>query len=166
MIIGTDGVLISGLAQLELQKSPKKAKVQAIVLDLEAIALEERSLKEANLELLISEKVAIGLCLERLIGSYSGKRNDLKNEQNDDQIAINKSPCCPGNKVRLDSVIANLVDIGSRDTYFRAKTVYLHGDVEIIQAMDNQSLAIKSAALKIKNLKANLLNNPQRRNKE
>ena len=166
MIIGTNGVLISGLAQLDLQKSLKKAKPQVIVLDLEAIALGERSLKEANLELLISEKVAIGLCLERLIGSYSGKRNDLINEQNDDQIAINKSPCCPGNKVRLDSVIANLVDIGSRDTYFRAKTVYLHGDVEIIQAMDNQSLAVKSAALKIKNLKVNLLNNPQRRKQE
>lgn len=169
IIIGTDGVLIAGWGQLEAQKSLKQRKALVTVLDLEAIALEKRMLKEMNLDLSISEKVAIGLRLEQLIGSYQGQRNDLKGSRGiiNDNILENDQLCRPGDKVvRNDSLIANLVDLGSKDTYLRAKKVYLHGDIEIIQAMDNKDLPVKKAARKIKDLSLHQLNKSKCRNKE
>lgn len=169
IIIGTDGVLIAGLPQLETQKSNKYRKALVTILDLEAIALEKITLKEMNLDLLISEKVAIGLRLEELIGSYQGKRSDLIGDKKliNESNPENNQLCRPGDKViRNDSFIADLIELGSKDTYLRARKVYLHGDLEIIQAMDNKELPVKKAERMIKGSSVHQLNQSKHGNEE
>jgi len=66
IIVGTDRVLISGLAQMESYRNMGAKKVQVTVLDLEALMLEIRFIRDINSHLLISERVAIGIRLECL----------------------------------------------------------------------------------------------------
>jgi hypothetical protein len=66
IIVGTDRGLISGLAQMEAYRNMGMKKARVIVLDLEALILEMRSIKELNNHFLMSELIAIGIRLENL----------------------------------------------------------------------------------------------------
>ena len=68
IIVGTDRVLISGLAQIEAYKKRGLQKIQIIVLDLVALTLGIRSLQDFKVDFLVSERVAIGVRLEYLQG--------------------------------------------------------------------------------------------------
>ena len=71
VIIGTDAVLISGLAILNTHS---ENTIKVLILDLISLLSETRYLSENLLEkLLISERVAIGLRLEQLVHSHSNK---------------------------------------------------------------------------------------------
>lgn len=165
IIVGTDGLLISGLSELEAQKSSKQRKIQVTLLDLEAIALGHRSLNETNLELLVSEKVALGIRLEQVLGKHQGARNDIKESPKLIKKIIDDSELCPKwDKVeRLDSYVAHLIDLKSKNTYQRAKQVYLQGNLDLIHAMDQRQISIAMAAQNLKILKSpnKLKFNPQ-----
>lgn len=152
IIIGTDGFLISGISEFESKKASKQRKIQATILDLEAIALGHRSIKEMNFDLLISEKVAIGIRLEQVLGKHQGARNDIKKSTESIKKIINDPELCPKwDKVeRLDSYIAVLIDLKSKNTYHRAKQVCMHGNLELIHSMDQKQISIAMAAQNIK----------------
>lgn len=142
MLVGTDSVLISGLNQLETYLKLGTQKTEVIIIDLEALLLGERTLKDFNINLVISEEIAIGLRLEQLIGNRQGQRNDLSLKPQED-----KSPLLPTwreVKGRKDIWVAKILGY-STNTYYRAKRVCLMGSPILIDAMDNKSICISVA---------------------
>lgn len=159
ILIGTDGVLISGLIQIEKLRALGIKKTQAIIIDLEALLLETRCIQDMNLKLFISEQVAIGLRMEKMLGNRKGQKNNRKNiNLSDKNVDKNFASHSIGDKVgRVDSYIARLMDIG-KGTYHRAREVYLKGNLELISAMDLKEISIAKAAKKIEMEKNSQLN--------
>jgi len=154
ILVGTDGILISGLMQIEIHKVSGIKKARVTVLDLEAILLEKRSIGDLNINLLISEQIAIGLRLEQLLGNHPGQRNDLHKHENFIN-SNNPQPRRICDEVVNDkgSKIAKLVGLPSRDAYYRARQVYLHGNSELINMLDEKQISIALAAKKINSKK-------------
>ena len=143
IIIGTDGVLISGLAILNAYS---ENKIKALVLDLTSLITEVGSITDLLNKLLISERIAIGLRLEQLIGNRQGQKT-TKNQFNQ---ALNST--CYQIIGRTDTHAAKIVGF-SKDTYIRGKQVYLSGDQKLINAVDSKTIAIAKAAKLIKLVK-------------
>ena len=136
IIIGTDGVLISGL---EMFNNHSGDKIRALILNLISIINKTRSLEAILYKLSISERIAIGLRLEQLIGNRQGQRatnNTINSEHKDIWYQVNG---------RTAAYIATLIGF-SKDTYIRGKQVYLSKDQELINAVDNKIMSINKAA--------------------
>ena len=69
IIIGTDGMLISVLAILNAHS---EGQVKDLVLDLTSLITEKRSIALLLHRLFITERIAIGLRIEQLIGNLQG----------------------------------------------------------------------------------------------
>ena len=143
IIIGTDCVLISGLTELNKYKAAKLNQVPALIIDLEGLFLGKILLKDISNNLLISERIAIGLRLEQLVGNRQGQRNDLvfKNKANN---SLQLSGICCEVNGRSDDKIANIIDFSTR-SYNRAKKVYLHSLPEVIAELDQKNISIFGA---------------------
>ena len=149
IIVSTDRVLISGLTELKTQKANGLKKVSVIVLDLKSLILEMRSLQSIGVELLPSERLAIGLHLEPLLGKTRGYRSDLKKGDTHKPLSNNDSQLCricDEMTGRKDSKIAQIVGLTSKDTYNRVKQVYLHGIPALLQVLDEKHISIAMAA--------------------
>ena len=149
IIVSTDRVLISGLSELQAQKANGMKKVPVTVLDVGSLILEMRSLQTMGTDLLLSERLAIGLHLEQLLGNGQGYRSDLKKRGTDKPLYNNDSqPCriCDEVPGRKDSKIAQIVGLETKDTYNRVKHVYLHGIPALLQALDEKQISIAMAA--------------------
>lgn len=131
IIIGTDGVLISGLATLNLTVA---SKVPALVLDLIAIIKKHQTLDDIINQLLISERIAISLRLAQIIGNRQGQKND--------QQIIG----------RTDNFVANISHF-SKNTYIRGKQVYLSHNEQLIDAINNKQMEIATAIRLVKTVK-------------
>lgn len=120
-------------------------------------------------ELSISQRVQIGLNHEHSVGNHQGERHDLQppaqahlnldfshdqlrknfyqvghekdlGSKSDDEL-LNKLP-----RERKDEKAAKLAGFSNVTTYVQARKVFKHGCVELIQAMDEEVLAIDLAA--------------------
>ncbi len=145
IFVGTDGVLISGLMQVEICKASGTKQTPVLLLDLEALLLKKRFMQDFKVNLLISEEIAIGLRLESLLGDHQGRRNDLKLcPAKNESILL---PTWEEVKGRKDIKVAKIIGY-STNTYYRAKQVYLKGTPELIAAMDRKEISIAVAAKK------------------
>ncbi len=138
--------------QLETYKALKAKTIPVAILDLEALLLEMRSLKESNINFFISEQVAVGLRVEALFGGRQGQRNDLnpdKKDRHTHEMTILDRIC---GEIQKDTgkIIAHIAGFSSRDSYYRAKQVYLHGNSELIDKLDKKEISIAMAAQKSK----------------
>lgn len=164
IIVGTDGVLISGLMQIEMYKAARAKKVRVMRLDLEVLLIEKRSIQEMKVDLLISERIAIGMRLEQLLGNNQGQRNDLKHPRK----SINENgiqPCRKCDEVNRErgGNIAYIVGLPSRDAYYRARSVYESGNLELINLLDQNRISISMAAKKANPIK-DFQQNPKQSN--
>lgn len=150
IIVGTDGVLIAGLAQIEKCQFSGIKKTPVMVLDLEALLLEKRLFTDIKFQLLISEEIAIGLRLESLLGNRQGQRNDLKSSSAKNQTLL---PTWGEVSGRKDIKVAKILGY-STNTYYRAKQLYLRGASELISAVDRKEIPIAAAVRRINELKA------------
>jgi hypothetical protein len=150
IIVGTDGVLISGLVQVEMLRASGVKHADVLILDLEAFLLEKRIIQDVNFDFLISESVAIGLRLESLIGNRQGQRNDLKSISTKNETTV--LPTLIKIKGRKDIRVAKIIGY-STNSYYRARKIYLHGNLEMITVMDKKEISIAFAASKIEELK-------------
>lgn len=149
IIIDVNGVLISGLVELKAYKKVKTDQIQVVILDLESLILGIYQIKDLSNKFLISERVAIGLRLEKLLGNRQGQRNDLELKLSN--IKTNEKLfkfAGLGYKIRgrTEEKIAAVIGF-SKDSYRRAKQIYLHGSEELIQALDRNHISIKKAAI-------------------
>ena len=127
VIIGSDLVLISGLATLH---SHVGAKIKALVVD---VTLTENKFMVALChKLLISERIAIGLRLEQLLQeqiTITNKHNTNIGYQAIDTFAADVAKIIGFNKYK----------------YIRAKKIYLSKNKELINAVDDQTRSINKA---------------------
>ncbi len=150
MMIGTDRALISGLMQFENHKASGIRKVSVLVLDIESLLLEKRTIQDMKLDLLISEEVEIGLRLEHLLGNRQGQRNDLNGFPPKNSMTF--LPMWEEFQGRRDVKISKTMGY-STNTYYRAKQIYLQGSIELIDAVDRKEISIFAAGQKINDTK-------------
>ena len=151
IIVSTDRVLISGLSELQAQKANGMKKVPVTVLDVGSLILEMRSLQTMGTDLLLSERLAIGLHLEQLLGKARGYRSDLKKRHTNKPLDNNGSQLhriCDEVAGGKGSKIAQLIGLPSKDSYYRARQVYLRGDLELIDMLDQKQISIAMAVKK------------------
>ncbi len=163
ILVGTDGILITGLGQIEMFKSMGFNKIQVTILDLEALLLGDRSLQNTNIEFSISERVAIGLRLEQMLGHRQGKRNDLKKSNRINQESskdIQQLRPRWDEVGRVDIYISKLIGFG-KGTYHRARYVCLKGTQSLIDLMDRKEITIATAEKKVAGLKKPQSNHEQ-----
>jgi len=167
ILVGTDGVLIRCLFQLEAYKKMGKSKVPVTIIDVDSLLLGVRTIEEIPVQFLTSERVAIGLRLEQLIGNRQGQRTDLNkntkirensselrpiwDEVKDKKSTLDSLPTpslvyAVVNGIRTENRVAKWVALNSKNTYHRAKQVYLEGDEALIQALDRNEISINKAA--------------------
>ena len=150
VMMGLDNVLISGFNKIEAYKAAGRDKIPAIVLDLEALLSKLRTLESLHNSAVISEKVAVGIRLEQLIGDRQGKRSNLIHEKPQDDnpdYALLRRNCDEVIEAwRTDQNVAAMVNFSSKDTYRRAKRVCLQGISALINAMDCKKISIAHAA--------------------
>jgi hypothetical protein len=141
IIVGTDRVLISGLAQFECLKEVKLKKILVIALDLESLLLGLRSIKNTNDALLISEKISIGLRLEQLISIRhqkaltGGRVKGMELHRKCDEV-----------ETRYGEQIAHSLGLMGKNYYRLAKLVYLNGVPELVDYLDKKQISISLAA--------------------
>ena len=149
IIIGTDSMLISGLAKLKTYKKSAVNKIKVLILDLESLLLGIKTMEDLNTKLLISERIAVGLRLKQLLGNRQGERNDLGSRPSKNQINSNNHPLpssiCYKVTGRTEDQIAKIIGFASKDTYIRAKQVCLYGSQELILALDHKLISITKA---------------------
>jgi DNA-binding transcriptional regulator YdaS (Cro superfamily) len=87
-------------------------------------------------ELSISERVYIGMQLEKMLGKRQGARSDLKESGSK----------CAQVKGKTTALVAKEAGFSSRDTYLRAKKVVEKGIKDVIESMDKKLISIASAA--------------------
>ena len=140
IIIGTDRVLISGQANLN---SHLGNTIKALVLDLKSLINGTESIENILHKLLISERIAIGLRIEQLIGNRKGQRT-TKNKINQRLKSIDYQ--ITGRTYTHAAKITGF----SKDTYIRGKKVYSPENQKLINDIDNKIIAIATAAKLIK----------------
>jgi len=143
IIVGTDRVLISGLNQVNVLKAKKMQGMVVTIVDLESLLLGMKTISDLICNLLISEQIAIGLRLEKLMNDVQDKgRNNIRYCQlgNTNQL-----------RPRWDEVktnyerIAHIVGMNNKSDYFQARQVYLSGDSELMNKLDSKEIALSAA---------------------
>jgi len=77
LIIDTDGVLISGKSLYLAHQRLNQQRVSVLILNLNALLCQQFNLSAIQKELLLSDRIAIGIRLENYLGKRQGKRSDL-----------------------------------------------------------------------------------------
>jgi DNA-binding transcriptional regulator YdaS (Cro superfamily) len=159
--IDTNNVLIFGEKTLELYKEHQKRTIPAWRISLLDLAQGHYDQELLLKNFLISERVAMGLALEKFLGKRQGQRNDLKlaepssSEFLKKEITSNKLMQPAAQVVvkrngRLRQFIARRLGFGSHFTYLSAKKIKLQGIPALIDSVDQKELAISSAVQFIK----------------
>ena len=149
IIIDADGILISGLVELQAYKKAKKAKIKVVILEVKELLLGTNIIKSN--QFIVTELVGIGLRLQQLLGNRQGQRNDLNLKALTGKI--NDNNLLQANNIgyaiigRTDHKIASILGFSSKDSYIRAKKVYLNGSKELIQALIVKHVPIGRAAV-------------------
>lgn len=137
IIIDTDYTLISGLVELQAYKKAKVKKINVIILDLKALFLGKKLLKDISNKFIVTELIAIALRLEQLLRDRQGKRNDFLKSHS---INLDQKTC------KINHIIAKIFGFDIK-TYLNAKKVYLNGSKELIFALIRKQVTISRAAI-------------------
>ena len=149
IIIDTGCNLIAGLIELQQLQKNNQDKANVIILDLIGLLLGTYSLDGIINKLLISERIAIGLRLKKLLGDRQGQRTDLIKSS---KTQINHDNQSPLNTIwhqvsgKTAALIAKIIGFASQNTYIRAEQVYFNGCQELINALDQKQIFIARAA--------------------
>jgi DNA-binding transcriptional regulator YdaS (Cro superfamily) len=110
---------------------------------------------------LISERVAIGMALEKFLGSRQGYRTDLlhknpialnkknnmsKKDQPNIRLVNKDAQVTQQKRIPLRQLIANRLGFGSHFTYQNAKKIKLYASAELLSQVDKQKISISKAA--------------------
>lgn len=141
--ITLDNELIYGHRRLLAFKQLGRETIPARVLDVPAIVLAEHAENEIRKDFTHSERVAIGQAVEAELGKRQGQRTDLASEQHG-ELVQNFAQVESGKKTR--QIAAEKAGFGNPETYRQAKVVVTHGTPELVEAMDQSTIAISTAA--------------------
>ncbi|WP_218814706.1 Cro/CI family transcriptional regulator [Rickettsiella endosymbiont of Dermanyssus gallinae] len=127
--------LIYGLESIETSKKHEKKTVLAWRISLSALLEKKYELTVLMQTFLISERVAIGIALEKFLGERRGRQN----VQNSTPFNFKKG-------IKTRKLVATYLGFGSHFTYQRAKEIFKQGCGELIEKTDQKKLAISKAA--------------------
>ncbi len=173
ILVDNNGVLISGLEQLEAHKKNNKNKVKVFVVDIEALILELRSIKEMG-EFSKSECMCIGYRVKQLIGSRKGQHvqsvnvksekeeANINNKAKDRTIRYELKSTKRTNKhlnetkdrtVRYEvkwagltnEHLAKILGFSGKNTYYRTDKVCQQGTPALINALNEGLFSIDRA---------------------
>ena len=116
--------------------------IEASVIDIQALAVAEHAENEIRKDFTPSERVAIGLAVEAELKAQGERRggDTSSGEQRNPQNFAE----CKGKETR--EIAAQKAGFGNPETYRQAKAVVQNASPELIEAMDNGSIAISTAA--------------------
>ncbi|MFM2322961.1 MAG: hypothetical protein RLZZ225_1114 [Pseudomonadota bacterium] len=155
-----DNTLIFGEKSLHIYKNNLKKTIPAWRLSLVDLINGNYSSELFIKNFLISERVAVGIALERFLGSRQGYRSDLNKVSHrltkirnttiktalKTSLRNNDAQVLSGKLIPMRQLIANLLGFGSHFTYQNAKKIKLYGDTELIAEVDRQKLSLSKAA--------------------
>jgi N6-adenosine-specific RNA methylase IME4 len=137
IVLNTDRKLIVGERRFLAAKMLGWKTIPATILDLDALIDAEADENRIRKAFTPSERVAIGRALESQLGERQGKRADLgKLPQKFAEVA--------GRETR--DVAAEKAGFDNHTTYEQAKAVIDSGVLELVEAMDDDRIAISLAA--------------------
>ncbi|MBF0400748.1 MAG: ParB N-terminal domain-containing protein [Magnetococcales bacterium] len=140
--IGVDSQmnLVFGQRRLEACRSLEWENISARVIDVPSL-LAERDENEVRKNFTISERVAIGLAVEKLLGDRRGQRTDIA----DSEHVVNCPHVEPGQKTR--EVAAREAGFENETVFRRARHVTEHGTPELVSAMDKGDVSVSAASV-------------------
>lgn len=156
-----ENTLIFGNKTFALYKSQLKKTIPAWRLSLVELANGNYSSELFIKNFLISERVAIGIALERFLGNRQGYRTDLvgkaqnglSKKRNITNKTVAKVPLrnihaqvLAEKNAPMRQLIANRLGFGSHFTYRNAKKIKLYGNMELMDQVDQKKLSISKAA--------------------
>jgi len=160
LIIDTDGVLISGKSLYLAHQRLNQQRVSVLILNLNALLCQQFDLSAIQKELLLSDRIAIGIRLENYLGKRQGKRsdliidaqqsmsvtqNDIKNDRSLPSDVTEVNIMMRGQETR--QYIANRVGMG-RVRYQEGKQILRFGIPALITAADQLQISSSQAAKK------------------
>ncbi|BBB14789.1 uncharacterized protein RVIR1_10480 [Candidatus Rickettsiella viridis] len=125
-----------------------KKTIPALLFSLSALLAGKYDPKDLAQTLLMSERLAIGIALEKLIGNRQGKRTDLvKNKQKADfdEALWEKFPEV---KEKSTTLIAYLIGFGNnhRKCFEQGKQILKYGCPQLINQLNQRKIALSTAA--------------------
>ncbi|WP_084398268.1 ParB N-terminal domain-containing protein [Henriciella aquimarina] len=131
-----DGLLVFGERRLTACRDILGlAEIEARIVNVTSIIEGEHDENEVRKDFTISERVAIGEAVERMLGERQGQRTD--------QLRVN---CAEVPQGRNRDLAAKGSGFGSGTTYERAKSVIESAVPELIGKMDDEEISISAAA--------------------
>jgi DNA-binding transcriptional regulator YdaS (Cro superfamily)/transposase len=155
--IDSDNSLIFGDKTLNFYQQHHKRTIPAWRISLTDLAEGHYDQELFVKNFFISERVSVGIALEKFLGKRQGQRNDLKNKsmqmiesmkkeavscklvQHAAQVYLKKGS-------NLRQLVASRLGFGSHFTYLSAKKIKLYGSELLMRYVDGKSLAISTAA--------------------
>lgn len=159
--VDSENTLIFGEKTLHAYKNHAKRTIPAWRLSLVDLASGHYTSELFVKNFFVSERVAIGIALERFLGNRQGFRSDLaekeKNQvikdnnrdldsQKKDALVNNAAQVASKKRLTLRQIIADRLGFGSHFTYQNAKKIKLMGNQELITQVDQGQLSISKAA--------------------
>lgn len=159
--IDSENTLIFGEETLYFYKQQHKRTIPAWRISLVDLA---KGYYDAELfikNFLISERVAVGISLEKFLGKRQGERSDLKNtklesdkpfleisikDDHDNLLVQRPAKVVLKKGINLRQLIAKRLGFASHFSYQSAKKIKLNGSPQLIRCVDQQNLAISTAA--------------------
>jgi len=137
-------------------------RVPVLILDLKALLCKQFNLSDIQKELLLSDRIAIGMCLENYVGKRQGQRSDViidkqqstPNNQNDRKNDHSLPPFLAEVKIMMRGqetreYVASRIDM-KRTRYQQGKQLLCFGNPELISAVDQHKISISLAAKKVR----------------
>jgi DNA-binding transcriptional regulator YdaS (Cro superfamily) len=132
--VDTDHHIIFGTKRLQAYHYLGKKKILSWQLSLPDLLQRTYSPMRIVQLFQVSERIAIGLALEKLVGERRGRKCRF----------VKKGPF--EQDKRTNEMISEKLGFGSRERYTQAKKVYLQGIPDLISRMDAEDLPISTAA--------------------
>lgn len=132
--IDRESRLLFGERRIKAHQHLGRETIEARVIDVDSMLLAEHDENELRKDFTPSERVAIGLAIERELGERRGGDHSKR------------SNCDEWSGRRTDEVAAEKAGFESKDTYRRAKTVVEKGSPELVEAMDKGEASVSAAS--------------------
>lgn len=153
-----ENTLIFGEKVFYLFKYHAKKTIPAWRLSLADLANGHYSSELFVKNFLISERVSIGIALEKFLGTRQGYRSDLekinnktvsplsKDMQKSSSLMNKDAQVTQKKRISLRQLIAHRLGFGSHFTYLNAKKIIRVASTELIEQVDQQKISISKAA--------------------
>ncbi len=136
IVIDSKYMLVLGERRLYANKLIKENNIPVFILSLEALLKDQDAGYQLKKYFILSERAAIGMALESVLGKKQGQRTDLQLLQNFAEVKA---------KTTTREKVALAIGFNNAETYRQAKKIIRTGIRLLINAMDEEKISISTA---------------------